>query len=73
MNFNQFGMANSIVKGLEALHDLFTPGFCAQKLKYILLTPSYNMTMQNGHDVNVHTLHPTDNGIHHAKLIGVHP
>ena len=48
-------------------------GFCAQKLKYILLTPSYNMTMQNGHDVNVHTLHPTDNGIRHSKLIEVHP
>ena len=25
MNFNQVGMANSIVKGLQALHDLFTP------------------------------------------------
>ena len=29
--------------------------------------------MQNGHDVNVLTLHPTDNGICHAKLIEVHP
>ena len=25
MNFNQFCMANSIVKGLEAFYDLFTP------------------------------------------------
>ena len=31
------------------------------------------MTIQNGHDANVHTLHPTDNGIHHVKLIEVHP
>ena len=31
------------------------------------------MTIQNGHDVNVHALHPTDNRIHHAKLIEVHP
>ena len=29
--------------------------------------------MQNRNDVNVHTLHPTDNGICHAKLIEVHP
>ena len=33
----------------------------------------YNMIVQNGHDANVHTLHPTDNGICHAKLIEVHP
>ena len=31
------------------------------------------MTMQNGHDTNFHILHPTDNGICHAKLIEVHP
>ena len=28
--------------------------------------------MQNGHDVNVHTLRPTDNRIRHAKLAEVY-
>ena len=31
------------------------------------------MNMQNGHDVKVHTLNPTDNGILQAKLTEVHP
>ena len=39
---------------------------------YVLVS-MYNMTMQNGHDASVHILHPTDNGICHAKLIEVHP
>ena len=33
----------------------------------------YNMSMQNGHNANVHTLHPIDNEICHAKLIELHP
>ena len=31
------------------------------------------MNIQNGHDVKVHTLNPTDNGICQAKLTEVHP
>ena len=31
------------------------------------------MTMQNGHDANIHILHPADNGTCHTKLIEVHP
>ena len=31
------------------------------------------MNMQNGHDVKVHTLNPTDTGICQAKLTEVHP
>ena len=30
------------------------------------------MIMQNGHDVNAHTLHSLDDGICHVKVIGVH-
>ena len=48
MNFNQFVMANSIVKGLEALYDLFTLvllGVLSTRRNYTSFT--YNMIMQN--------------------------
>ena len=42
------------------------------ELKYILVS-TCNMTIQNEHDANAHILHLTDNEIHRAKLIEVHP
>ena len=31
------------------------------------------MTIQNEHDTNINILHPTDNGIRHAKLVEADP
>ena len=76
MIFNQFCMANFIVKGLEAFHDLFTSIFWVWFLRVGIktYTSSYkNMNVENGHDAKVHTLNPTDTGICQAKLTEVHP
>ena len=76
MNVNQPGMTNSIVKGAEGLHDLFTSillgAISTRRNRKDVLIPMCNMTMQNGHDTNFHILHPIDNVICRAKLIEVH-
>ena len=50
-----------------SLHIHFTRcDFYVLELKCIII-PTYNMTMQNGHDTNFHILHPTDSRIRHAR------
>ena len=78
MNFNQFGMTNFIVNGLEGLHDRFTSillsviSTCGNYNTYYFLS-TYNMNNQNGHNMNFHILYSTHNGIRHAKRVEVHP
>ena len=78
MNFNQFGMTNSIVSGVEnvevhIISILIIHVMRTQEVVCIVIPTCGNHTQQNGCEAVMETLQTIDNEICHAKLIEVHP